>query len=198
LSPAEAGLTSAPIPQVVINPIVASNASIKIRLRNNDKESRNGKPKQQILPIFYYLHVNRKPNQIAMKFIKKIRVVTILFLAACALSCASTKKFPVSTITPAAEISVKIKQQKNGNYLVSLEALNLAEPSRLSPAKNYYVVWLVTEAGGTRNLGSLSFKRGRGELEAVSPFKGSAIFITAEEESNTTYPAGQEIARTAL
>lgn len=123
--------------------------------------------------------------------------VLIIFLLAVALSsCTPTNKFPVSTVVPAAEITVKEKQQKNGNYELLLVAQNLAEPSRLTPGKKYYVVWLVTERDGTRNIGTLTYKKGnKGELASLTPFKGSEIFITAEDESNLTYPTGQEISR---
>jgi hypothetical protein len=69
----------------------------------------------------------------------KIREKTLAFLAllltVTLVSCTTTKKFPVSTVVPAAEITVKEKQQKNSNYSLLIVANNLAEPSRLSPPK---------------------------------------------------------------
>jgi hypothetical protein len=131
-----------------------------------------------------------------MKITQKTQATIALLLTATLLSCATTKKFPVSTVVPAANITVKVKQQKNSNYSLLLMANNLAEPSRLSPPKKYYVVWLVSEKDGVRNMGALNFKKGnRGELNTLSPFKGSEIFITAEDESSVTYPSGQEISR---
>lgn len=131
-----------------------------------------------------------------MKTTGKMQLSINSLLTVILLSCTPTIKFPVSTVVPAAEITVKEKQEKNGNYELLLEANNLADPSRLSPARKYYVVWLVTEKDGTRNIGTLTYQKGnKGELESLTPFKGSEIFITAEDESSVTYPTGQEITR---
>lgn len=60
---------------------------------------------------------------------------TIVFTGVIALlsSCASTAKFPVSKVVPAAEIVANKKQDKHNNYVIELTANNLAAPERLNP-----------------------------------------------------------------
>ncbi|RDI57630.1 hypothetical protein [Flavobacterium glaciei] len=131
-----------------------------------------------------------------MKTIKKAFVGTIaLFLT----SCASTAKFPVSSVTPAAEIVAKMKKDKNDNAVIVVTAKNLASADRLNPPKNNYVVWIVTEDNGTKNIGQLMNKNAnKSVLTTSTPFKVKEIYITAEEQGNISYPSGIEISRTSF
>lgn len=114
-------------------------------------------------------------------------------------SCASTVKFPLSDLVPAAEISVSKKQDNNNNYIIKITAENLASAERLDPPKNNYVVWVVTEDNGVKNVGQLINENAKKvELETTTPFNIKEIFITAEDEGNITYPSGIEITRTKL
>ena len=128
-----------------------------------------------------------------MKKVKSLLfVAVILFLT----SCASTAKFPVSTVTPAAVITAKMKHDKNKNYVIEITAKNLASPERLNPPKNNYVVWIVTENNGTINIGKLDSKNAKkSNLETTTPFKVEEIFITAEDQGDVSYPSGFEISR---
>ena len=117
----------------------------------------------------------------------------VLFLA----SCATTSKFPISDITPAAEITAKIKQDKNKNYVVEVTANSMASATRLNPPKSTYVVWIVTENNGTKNIGQLKSKNGKKSyLKTISPYYVNEIFITAEDQGDISYPYGIEISRT--
>jgi len=62
----------------------------------------------------------------------------ILFLT----SCSTTAKFPVSSVTPAAEITAKKTQDKNKNYVIEVVAKNLASADRVDPSKKNYSVGL--------------------------------------------------------
>jgi hypothetical protein len=62
----------------------------------------------------------------------------ILFLT----SCSTTAKFPVSGVTPAAEITAKKTQDKNKNYVIEVVAKNLASADRVDPSKKNYSVGL--------------------------------------------------------
>ena len=84
-------------------------------------------------------------------FINVLSVTIILFLT----SCATTTKFPVSNITPAAEITAKKKQDSNKNYIIEVTAKNLASANRVDPSKKNYNVWIVTENSSTKNAGML-------------------------------------------
>lgn len=114
-------------------------------------------------------------------------------------SCSSTAKFPVSSVTPAAEIVAKMKEDKNNNSVVEVTAKNLASADRLNPPKNNYVVWIVTDDNGIKNIGQLMNKNGnKSVLETTTPFKVKEIFITAEDQGNISFPGGVEISRTSF
>jgi hypothetical protein len=117
-------------------------------------------------------------------------------------SCARKISFMTSSVVPAAEGTVKLKKDNNNNYNVSLEVMRLAEPERLQPPKDNYVVWMNTEQNGTQNIGKLETSSGllsktlKSSLETVTPFKPSDFFITAEDDAVVQYPSGQVVLRT--
>jgi len=130
------------------------------------------------------------------------KVINFLFIvAAVALlsSCATTAIFPVSSTVPAAEISAKKKQDKQNNFVIEITALNLASADRLTPPKNNYSVWIVTENNRYKNIGQITNKNAKKAfLQAVTPFNVKEIFITAEDHANSDYPYGVEISRTSF
>lgn len=129
---------------------------------------------------------------------KKYRLYFLAAFMIIISSCSSTKKLPVSSVVPAAEITVTESMDKNNNYEIVVKAKNLASPERLNPPKSYYVVWGTTEQG-IKNLGQLVNKNARkAELKTLTPFKVSEIFITAEKQGNVSSPGGIEISRAIL
>ena len=58
-----------------------------------------------------------------MKSLKNLILGAIVLVLA---SCASTAKFPVSDIIPAAEITAKMKQDDNKNSIIEVTAKNMA------------------------------------------------------------------------
>lgn len=128
---------------------------------------------------------------------KTLKLLSILSLALIISSCANSVKFPVSNVTPAADIVATMDKDNNGNYKISITAKNLAAVDRLNPPKSAYVVWIVTENDGVRNIGKLLNKNVQTTgLETLTPFKFSEVFITAEEHDDAIYPSGFEISRT--
>ena len=122
-------------------------------------------------------------------------VIGVLFFT----SCATSVNFPVSDLVPAAEIKVSKAQDNNNNYTIKVTAENLASATRLDPPKNNYVVWIVTEDNGVKNVGQLVNKNAKKvELKTTTPFNVEEIFITAEDEGSITYPSGIEITRTTI
>jgi hypothetical protein len=128
---------------------------------------------------------------------------TIAIIVICILSsCSKKMTFLPSPLVPAAEGSVKVKTDKNMNYAVDLNVINLAGPERLQPAKSNYVVWAQTEQDGVKNIGSLQSSRGlfsktlKGSLETVLPYKPEKFFITAEDEVSPAYPGNQIVLNT--
>lgn len=114
-------------------------------------------------------------------------------------SCASTTKFPVSSVTPAAVITAKVKKDKSNNSTIFVTAKNLASAERLSPPKKTYVVWIQTKDKGMINIGQLVGKSNKSStLQTLTSFDPLEIIISAEDEGNVSYPAGIEISRTAI
>lgn len=128
----------------------------------------------------------------------KTKLISLVLLMLFA-SCASTKTFPVSDLAPAAEITVKQKTNNKDNNEISVKAKYLASPERVSNSATAYVVWLVSEENGVKNIGALYNENGEdSELKTITSFVGSEIFITAEKEAGISQPEGVEITRVTL
>jgi hypothetical protein len=118
-------------------------------------------------------------------------------------ACARKITFHNSSVVPAAEGSVKIKKDNNNNYKIDLNVIRLADPKRLSPSKEVYLVWIDTENNGTKNIGQLKTSSGmfsqalKSSLNTVTPFKPIRIFITAEDNATVLYPGSQVVLNTA-
>jgi biopolymer transport protein ExbD len=131
-----------------------------------------------------------------MKSLINLLLVSVLVFLT---SCATTTKFPVSSVTPAAEITAKKKQDKNNNYVIEVTAKNLASADRVDPSKKNYNVWIVTENNGTKNAGMLVNKNAKtATLKTSTPYDVKEIFITAEDQGDYSYPVGVEISRTTF
>lgn len=127
---------------------------------------------------------------------QKLKYIPLLALVFFIASCASTVRFPVSTVVPAADIVAKKKEDKNGNYNLTVTAKNLASAERLNPSSNYYVVWIQTESEGIRSVGRLLNKNAKtASIEAITPFNFQEVFITAEKQDGLSIPLGPEISR---
>lgn len=129
-------------------------------------------------------------------------VVAILFSALLLPSCARKISFATSSVVPAAEGSVKVTKDKNKNYSIDLFVMRLADPKRLSPAKELYIVWMNTDNAQAKNIGQLKTSSGmlskalKSSLKTVASSKPTAFFITAEDNADIQYPTGQEVLRT--
>jgi hypothetical protein len=129
---------------------------------------------------------------------KRIHVYLLSFLTLLITSCATTGKFPVSEVIPAADIDLKVKEDKNENFKISINAKHIASPDRLTPPASYYVVWVDTY-DGYKNVGQLRSKNAKkAELQTLSPFQFHEILITAESNGDASYPEGVIISRTTF
>lgn len=135
--------------------------------------------------------------------LKSIKIVALIFsISFLFISCSHKLVFSTSAIVPAAEGTVKIKHDKNNNYTLDVEVTNLADPSKLQPSKENYVVWMNTERNGVKNIGQLKSSSGffsdtrKASLSTVTPFKPVDIFITAENAVNIQNPQGMVVLRT--
>ena len=116
--------------------------------------------------------------------------------------CTAQKEFLSSSIVPAARGTVSVKRDKFNNYIIKLKITNLAEATRLSPPKNTYVVWMVTDENLTRNLGqvrtssSMFSKKLNLNFETKTVFRPVRIFITAENDAVVQFPNSETILTT--
>lgn len=117
-------------------------------------------------------------------------------------SCATKISFLTSSVVPAAKGFVKVKKDKNANYFIAVNISNLAEPTRLEPTKNTYVVWMEGNDNETKNLGQIKSSSAilsnelKSSFETVSPVKPKKIFITGENDASIQYPNYSDIVLT--
>lgn len=137
-----------------------------------------------------------------MRNLNVLRSILVISVIICFASCARSINFNTSTLVPAAEGKIKIKQDKNKNYALKVDVKNLAEPGKLQPARSTYVVWMETEQNGVKNLGQLNSSNGvfsqalKASLETVTSFRPVSFFITAEDNGEMEYPGSQVVLRT--
>ncbi len=116
----------------------------------------------------------------------------------------SAKKYTFinSTVVPGADGYIKVRQDKNKNYIFKVKVSDLAEVERVQSSQTTYVVWMETDEGNAENLGQLKSSRSffskqkTASLETVSPYKPVKVFITTEEGVNTQYPGRQVVLTT--
>lgn len=114
-------------------------------------------------------------------------------------ACSSKADFPVSRVTPAADISAKKSKDGQGNFNLEIVVENLAAVDRLDPPGKNYSVWVVTMEYGVRNVGKLKVKNSKKTtFNTVTPFDFYEVFITVENKGDLEYPVGIEIARTKI
>ena len=131
-----------------------------------------------------------------------LRGIFAMILIFSLFSCATSVNFLNSAFVPAARGSVKIKTDNNKNYVIQITLSDLAEASRLQPAKLTYIVWMITDRDLTKNIGQLNSSKGfmskqlKGSFKTVSSDKPVKIFITAEDDAAVQYPGTQVVLST--
>lgn len=129
-------------------------------------------------------------------------LVLLLLAAVIFSSCAKKIRFLISSVVPAAQGKVQVKKDKNNNYAISVSISDLADVSRLTPARKTYIVWMQTSENLTRNIGQINSntghfsKRLKAAFETVSSFRPVQIFITAEDEADIRFPGAQMVLTT--
>lgn len=137
-----------------------------------------------------------------MKLTKTLKLTLFSLFVLLLTSCSTTLNFLNSSVVPAAQGSVKVSKDGNNNYSISVNVENLAEPSRLQPNKELYLVWLVTKDNITKNIGQLKSSSSffssslEGKLTTVSSFKPAYVFITAENNASIQFPIGTVVLTT--
>jgi hypothetical protein len=129
-------------------------------------------------------------------------IIAAAVMLFCFSSCARKINFQTSSIVPAARGDVKVKKDNNNNYHIQIALNNLAEPKRLEPPKNTYVVWMQTGENISKNIGQINSSGGflsnklKASFETVSSIKPTRIFITAEDDPTIQYPGMQIVLST--
>ncbi len=128
---------------------------------------------------------------------------SILLVMWVASSCTPKLTFLTSTVVPAARGTVKVKMDDNKNHSIDIALTNLAEPQRLNPPRELYMVWMETDQGIIKNLGQIITDSGtfsktlKSEFRAVTTFTPVKIFITAEDDVNVDSPTWELVLTTA-
>lgn len=103
--------------------------------------------------------------------------------------CSRKVAFLSSSVVPAATGYVKVKKNSNKNYVIEVNVSNLAEASMLTPPRQTYVVWMVTDRDQTKNIGQMiSSSKLNATFETTSSFKPIKIFLTAENDPSSNWP----------
>ncbi len=135
-----------------------------------------------------------------MKILKSIAF--FFFVALTLAACSSTMTFQDSSVVPAASGDVKVKKDKNNNYAITVNVMNLAEPQKLSPSRDVYVVWMQSDRDLVKKLGQITVNSGMfnkslsGQMTATETNQPNRIFITAENDAQTMNPSTEVILTT--
>ena len=131
-----------------------------------------------------------------MKTIKSIAI--LLGILNTISACAPKMSFSTSTVVPSATGTVSVKKDRNKNYVVNVNVRNLADPKRLDPAKNTYLVWMESSSEPVKKLGKImpSGRALEGKLTATATDNPKEVFITAEDDAEVMNPGGQTILTT--
>ena len=128
----------------------------------------------------------KKMKTLTKTFLTGILATAMIFAFS---SCAKKITFLTSSVVPAAEGQISVKNDKNNNYNIQMQITNLADIERLQPAKKSYVVWMETADNLPKNIGRISSSNKlKVSFETVSPMRPTKIFITAEDDEATQYP----------
>lgn len=115
---------------------------------------------------------------------------------------AQRSDFLLSTVVPSAKGYVDIKTDQHKQYIITVMVADLTEAKKLIPAKQTYVVWIITEQTIVKNIGQINgltgffSKKLKPSLETVSPFKPIKVFITTEYDARVKYPSAQIVLST--
>ena len=141
----------------------------------------------------------RITKRITTNFLIGFAAVILLFAGS---SCSHKASFVTSSVVPDAQGSVKIKKDKNHNFVILIQLSSLVDPKTLQPPKKTYVVWMVTNNDVPQNIGQINTsktllsKNLRSSFVTTSPTRPTKIFITAEDDAKTLSPDSREVLST--
>ena len=137
-----------------------------------------------------------------MRFYSRLlKVASAALLIVTMTSCSSKKDFILSPVVPAAKGHVLIDKDKNENYSIRIQIMNLPEAVRVTSHNSTYVVWMET-SDDTKKIGQIVSSKGllsktpKASLETRTAFKPTKIFITAEKNGNLQHPESEVVIST--
>ena len=137
-----------------------------------------------------------KRNMGSMKFHLRVLLAAIAgagYLSGCSLFLGdATPKMSVSPTIPAAESTVRFAKTTNDNTSIDLKVKHLAQPEKLTPPAQNYVVWVrSSKTAPPQNIGALSVDKNlTGTLQTVTSLHAFELFITGEASGQVQQPAG--------
>jgi hypothetical protein len=97
---------------------------------------------------------------------------------------------------PSARGDVEVKHDSNGNTQLDIKVFNLANPARLTPPANIYMVWVRPTPSDVQKEGALKVDKNlKGELKTSTTAKDCDVLITAEQSESVSAPSGIELLR---
>lgn len=119
-----------------------------------------------------------------------VALVAAWTLSGCALFGGGVNKMNSSPSVPAAQGQVKFKNAANDNTGIDLEVKHLADPQKLTPPAQNYVVWTRrAKDAEPQNIGALSVDKNlTGTLKTVTPLHSFELFVTAEGSGQVQAP----------
>jgi hypothetical protein len=106
----------------------------------------------------------------------------------------------VTPSQPAAQGTVKVGAEKDGNRTIEVRVEHLSPPERAAPGARSYVVWLVPRTGGVpQNMGALTLQEDLGGvLKTTTSYREFEIRVTAEENPGATKPSERNVMRASV
>ena len=106
----------------------------------------------------------------------------------------------VTASQPAAQGTVNVGPEKDGNRSIEVKVEHLSPPERAAPGARSYVVWVVPRAGGVpQNMGALMLQDDLGGvLKTTTPYREFEILVTAEENPGATKPSTSNVMRASV
>jgi hypothetical protein len=121
-------------------------------------------------------------------------LLAFVLLLALAVWSQELRPLTISPALPGASGTVGISHDTSGTTYVSIQAKNLAKPDALQPAKTAYVVWIQPTGQLPENHGVLTVNDKLDARYATTVHANNFdIFVTAEDNPNTTQPTGAHL-----
>ena len=121
-------------------------------------------------------------------------LVCLVSALLCGIAWAGEIPLVSSSLVPAAAGKISYEHDRNHNIKLEMRTKHLAEPQRLTPAKNAYVVWIRSNDGQTQNAGVLKINSDlEGSFTTTTPFTAFDVVITAEDNPDVSQPNGPEV-----